>query len=252
MNGAPKSEVFNEDCLIGMKRYPDKFFDLACVDPPYGINAPNMQMGSNPRRSRNDGHGSGPAVSTANRLQRLNGGGGKLKNRILNTSKIDWDFQQPTFEYFDELSRISKNQIVWGGNYFDLGPTRCVICWDKMQPWENFSQWEMAWSSFDSPARLFRYSNTGGNNEQAKIHPTQKPVKLYKWILTNYAQPGMKILDTHMGSQSSRIAAFNMGFDYWGWELDPEYFEAGNKRFKEQTAQGQLFDDPDLYTTLEG
>lgn len=208
----PISEIYNEDNMIGMSRYPDKFFDLAIVDPPYGI--------------LNN--------------KRLNHGNGKLKNRILNKSTITWDYSTPPDEYFVELERISVNQIIWGGNYFDLPPTRCIICWDKVQPWENFSQWEMAWTSFNKPAAFFKHSIRGGNNLEVKIHPTQKPLALYKWLLNKYALPGNKILDTHMGSQSSRIAAYQMGFDYWGWEIDKEYFQAGNKRFKEQTAQLKL------------
>lgn len=234
-------ELLNIDNLEYMKEKPDKFFDLAIVDPPYGINAPNMNMGSNPTRRRDDGYGSGPSIGTANRLQRLNGGGGKLKNRILNTSKIDWDYEKPSQEYWDELFRISKNQIIWGGNYFDLGPTRCVICWDKRQPWENFSQWEMAWTSFDKPAAHFSYSNTGGANQETKIHPTQKPVALYKWLLHRYGNAGDKILDTHLGSGSSAIAAYQMGFYFVGCELNKEYFDQTQKRFKEQTAQIKMF-----------
>ena len=237
----PISEAHNEDNMIGMARYPDKFFDLAIVDPPYGINATDMNMGSNPNRSRNDGYGSGPAVSTSVKLKgRLNQGSGKLKNRLLNKSAIGWDNAIPAPEYFEELKRVSTHQIIWGGNYFPLPPTRCIVCWDKRQHWENFSQWEMAWTSFDKPAALFSYSNTGGANAETKIHPTQKPVALYKWLLHRFAQPSNKILDTHMGSQSSRIAAYQMCFDYWGWEIDKEYFEDGNKRFKEQTAQLKL------------
>lgn len=212
----PKSDVYNIDCVEGMKQYPDNFFDLAIVDPPYGINATDMNMGSHPTRSRKDGFGSGPAVSTAVKMKgRLNTGSGKLKNRILNRSSFGWDNSIPTPEYFSELARVSKNRIIWGGNYFPLPPTRGIVCWNKMQPWENFSQWEMAWTSFDKPAALFSYSNTGGANSEEKIHPTQKPVELYRWLLHRFAQPGMSILDTHMGSQSSRIAAYNMGFDYW-------------------------------------
>lgn len=165
--------------MIVMARYPDKYFDLAIVDPPYGINAPNMQMGSHPNRSKNDGFGSGPGISTAVKLKgRLNSGGGKLKDRKLNTSSIAWDNQIPSDKYFKELKRVSKNQVIWGGNYFPLPPTRCILAWDKMQPWENFSQFELAWTSYDKPAGLFRQSNTGGNNLETKIHPTQKPVRL--------------------------------------------------------------------------
>lgn len=119
-----KSLVYNTDCVQGMKLVPDKFFDLAVVDPPYGINAPNMNMGSHPTRSRNDGHGSGLGISTTQ----------KLKNRTLNKSKFDWDNETPDAEYWQELFRVSKNQVIWGGNYFPLPPTRCMLCWDKMQP----------------------------------------------------------------------------------------------------------------------
>jgi len=227
--------------MEAMRQFPDNFFQLAVVDPPYGINATDMKMGSNPARSRNDGHGSGPAISTAERLKgRLNQGSGKLKNRILNRSDIGWDNAIPNEDYFNELFRISENQIIWGGNYFPLPPTRCVICWDKRQPWENFSQWEMAWTSFDKPASLFSYSNTGGANKESKIHPTQKPVPLYKWLFHKYAVSGDKILDTHLGSGSSRIAAYKMGFDFWGYELNESYYKDQEKRFSENTLQISL------------
>lgn len=242
----PISEVTNEDCMVMMARYPDKYFDLAIVDPPYGINATNMQMGSHPTRSRTDGYGSGPGISTAVKLKgRLNTGSGKLKNRLLNTSSIGWDNEKPSKEYFNELFRVSKNQIIWGGNYFDLNPSRCVVCWDKMQPWENFSQWEMAWTSFDKPAALFSYSNTGGANAETKIHPTQKPIALYQWLLKRFATAGNKILDTHLGSQSSRIAAYKLGFDFSGTELDKDYFDQGNERFYKAIAE-PLFDTKPL------
>ncbi len=224
----PISEVFNEDNLIGMKRFPDKFFELAICDPPYGI--------GQPKQCNLKGYNGRADLETRLRKNRLNNGAGKLKDRVLNKSNTEWDNTIPPDEYFTQLFRVSKNQIIWGGNYFDLPPTRGIICWDKMQPWENFSQIEYAWTSFDKPAALFRFDNrTGG-----KIHPTEKPIHLYKWTLTRYAKPGDKILDTHMGSQSSRIAAYNMGFDYWGWEIDTDYFNDGNKRFKQQTAQLQL------------
>lgn len=240
----PISEVFNMDCMEYMRTVPDKFFDLTVVDPPYGINATDMQMGSHPTRSRNDGYGSGPSVSTAVKTKgRLNTGSGKLKNRLLNNSVIGWDNEKPSLEYFTDLFRTSKNQIIWGGNYFPLPPSRCVICWDKCQPWENFSQWEMAWTSFDQPAALFTYSNTGGSNKEMKIHPTQKPIALYNWLLRRFAKPGNKILDTHLGSQSSRIAAYKLGFDFWGCELDEQYFNEGNARFEKAIAE-PLFDKP--------
>lgn len=222
------SEAYNMDCMEAMKQFPDKYFELAIVDPPYGIDAGNMQMGSAPTRKGNNQY---PGESTAV----------KLKKGRLNTSKIDWDCEKPSAEYFAELKRVSINQIIFGGNYFDLGPTRCVICWNKMQPWENFSQWEMGWTSFDKPAALFSYSNTGGANLETKIHPTQKPIALYKWLLKHYANEGDKILDTHIGSGSSRIACYDMGFDFYGTELDADYFKAMEERFFNHTAQGRLF-----------
>lgn len=205
----PISEVYNMDCMEYMKNIPDKFFDLAVVDPPYGINAANM---ANTKSARN----------------RLQQGAEKLKNRVLQTLKKDWDFYPPEDNYFKELFRVSKEAIIWGGNYFNLPPTRCVICWDKMQPWPNFSQVEIAWTSFDSPAKIFKYDNRTAD----KIHPTQKPIALYAWILKNYAKSGNKILDTHLGSGSNRIAAYKLGFDFYATEIDKDYFEAQEERFR--------------------
>jgi site-specific DNA-methyltransferase (adenine-specific) len=145
----------------------------------------------------------------------------------------------PKPEYFEELRRVSKNQIIWGGNYFeDLGATRGFVIWDKQQPeGVSFASCEFAWTSFDRSAKTFYLRPQG----EDRIHPTQKPIKLYNWLLHNYAKEGDRILDTHMGSQSSRVSAFNKRFDYWGTEIDKEYFEKGNQRFKEQTAQIRLF-----------
>lgn len=231
---------YNMDCMEGMKQFPDKYFELAIVDPPYGINAPKMAMGTNKSR-KGDGY---PGVSTAERLRkgRLNQGAGKLKNRTLNTMNCDWDFKPPTEEYFKELFRVSKNQIIWGGNYFNLPPTRGIIAWDKLQPWENFSQFELAWTSFDRPAALYRLSNTGGANEERKIHPTQKPVALYEWLLIKYAKPGDKILDTHVGSASSLVACHNLGFKYVGFEIDHDYYKAAMTRLMTHISQMTIFD----------
>ena len=221
------SEAHNVDCREYMKAIPDGFFNLAVVDPPYGI-----------------GSGSGASLNvfehtckrlrryTGNRKNRLSAGAGKLKDRVLQTMNSEWDNLLPTPEYFEELFRISKNQIIWGGNYFDLPPTRCVICWDKQQPWENFSQWEMAWTSFDSPAPIFRWRNAGDGEK--KIHPTQKPVDLYAWLLKKYTKPGDKIFDSHLGSGSSRIAAYKLGFDFYACELDKDYFDAQEDRFRRE------------------
>lgn len=209
----PISEVYNIDCIEGMAKYPDKYFELSIIDPPYGVEEITGKEFSHGR--------------------------GKLKNRAFNVGneKINkWD-KSPNDEYFKELFRVSKNQIIWGGNYFELPKYRCPIIWDKCQPWENFSQVELAWSSFNKPASIFKFDNrTGG-----KIHPTQKPVALYKWLLTNYAKQGDKILDTHLGSGSSRIAAYDYGFDFIGFELDKDYFQAQEKRFKNHIAQQKLF-----------
>lgn len=243
------SIVENRDCMEAMREFPDGFFDLAIVDPPYGINAPNMAMGSHPTRSKNDGFGSGPGVSTAVKLKkgRLNSGGGKLKNRLLNNSDCSWDVEPPTAEYFEELFRVSKHQIIWGGNYFDLPPTRGIVFWDKLQPWENFSQFELAWTSFDVPAAKVSISSKGGSNNEKKIHPTQKPVKLYKWCLNKFAKLGFKILDTHLGSGSNRIAAYDMGFEFYGYEIDSRYYHDQEFRFHRHIKQGQLFSPEQQY-----
>lgn len=217
----PISEVFLEDCMIGMSRYPDKFFTLAVVDPPYGI-----------------------GFGKFNRTNKNNTGARFKANKY---KQGDWDKATPNTEYFTELKRVSEHQIIWGGNYyFDvLGNSKGLICWFKHQPVDNFSDCEYAWNSIDKPAKVFNfpyYGNIQGNTKaDNKIHPTQKPVELYKWLLNQYSPPSAKILDTHMGSQSSRIAAYDMGFDYYGWEIDKEYFEAGNKRFELFKQQQKLF-----------
>jgi site-specific DNA-methyltransferase (adenine-specific) len=205
-----KSETFNIDCMVGMAQYPDKYFDLAVVDPPYGM----------------------PKDSTHGR--------GKLKNRVLNNGGVErWD-TKPTDEYFTELFRISKNQIIWGGNYFGLPATRGFVIWDKEQPFENFSAAEYAWMSFQTTSKIFRLAATR-TGDIDKFHPTQKPVKLYSWIFHNYAKPTDKILDTHLGSGSSRIAAHKAGLDFTGYELDRDYFEAQEKRYKQFISQLTLF-----------
>lgn len=209
------------DCIEFMKSLPNNYFSLSICDPPYGINAPKMAATPCQRKNGN---------------KRLNGGAGKLKNRTLNASNCEWDSEIPHDEFWDELFRISKNQIIWGGNYFPLPPTRCIICWDKVQPWENFSQVEIAWTSFDSPAQLYRYDNRTGK----KIHPTQKPIQLYRWLLQKYANQNDKILDTHGGSMSSAIACDMEGFSLDICEIDAEYFDAGLKRFDEYKKQLKL------------
>jgi site-specific DNA-methyltransferase (adenine-specific) len=158
----------------------------------------------------------------------------------------NWDNAPPPTEYFQELFRISVNQVIWGGNYFPLPPTRGIIVWDKLQPWENFSQVELAWTSFDMPAKLIRLSSRGGANEEEKIHPTQKPVQLYTWTLSKLAKPGFRIIDTHVGSASSLIACHQLGYEYWGYEIDGEIFMRANKRLEREKAQVSMFEQMDI------
>jgi len=207
-----RSIVYNQDCLEAMRQMPDKAFDLAICDPPYGIN-----------------------INTSGRLVKERGWAYK-----------DWDSAPPSAQYFAELRRVSANQIIWGGNYFELGPTRCYLIWDKEQPeGVSFASAELAWTSFNQSTKTWYHRAIGG---EKRIHPTQKPVALYRWLLTNYAKPGDTILDTHLGSGSSRIAAYDLGFDFTGYELDKDYFEAQEQRFANHIAQARLFDAPVLET----
>lgn len=153
-----------------------------------------------------------------------------------------WDYAPPP-EYFKELARVSKNQIIWGGNYFALPPTRCFLIWEKLTISENFTMAmaEYAWTSFNDNAKIFKCAPQG-DGKMARIHPTQKPVELYKWIFDRYAKKGDKILDTHLGSGSSRIAAFYAGLDFVGCEISKVYYDMAEKRFRERTAQMGLFE----------
>lgn len=223
-------DLRHADCMDVMREYPDGHFDLAIVDPPYGISAPKIGMGAGYSDGKYYAHG---------RKNRLSAGAGKLKDRKLQTMSTEWDATPPPPEYFVELRRVSKNQVVWGGNYFPLPPTRCIVCWDKEQPWENFSQWEFAWTSFDKPAALFKWQN--GSNEPGKIHPTQKPVAVYNWLLRRYAQAGQRILDTHLGSGSIAIACYYFGAHLTATEKDAAHFEAMQARVAAETAQAPLF-----------
>ena len=211
----PISEVFNIDCMEGMKHYPDKYFDLAIVDPPYGLGIDGQKecVCKNPKHNRKQ------------------------------HEQKDWDKNTPPHEYFTELFRVSKNQIIWGANYFVENLTKGTkgwIVWYKGQQGLTMSDCELAYSSFDCPTRVVTI-NRAELAKQKTIHPTEKPIKLYKWILLNYAKSGDKILDTHLGSGSSRIAAHKLGFDFIGFELDKHYFDAQEKRFKIETSQQQLF-----------
>lgn len=201
-------KIINADCMDIMKDYEDNYFDLAIVDPPYGIGI----SGQKKTILKNPKH-----------------------NRKFHKNK-NWDNEIPNKNYFNDLFRVSKNQIIWGGNYFGdfLGKTRGIICWDKKQPWENFSGFELAWTSFDCVARIFRYSTTAVRN---KVHPTQKPIDLYKWILDKYANQGDKILDTHLGSGASALAADEFKFKFSGYEINEDYFNNAVKRLEEQQKQ---------------
>ena len=224
-----KINFYNCDCMEFMKTIPDQYYDLAIVDPPYGI--------GQPKQSNLKGYNGRDSLENRLQKNRLNSGSGKLKDRKLNKSNCEWDNAIPTDDYFKELFRISRNQIIWGGNYFPLPPSRCILCWDKCQPWENFSQIELAWTSFDYPAQIYKFDNrTGG-----KIHPTQKPVQLYKWLLQKYAKEGDKILDTHLGSGSIACAIHEWGGELDACELDKDYFDNAVKRVKEYTKQQLLF-----------
>ena len=212
-----ESITYNIDCLEYMKTLPDKAFELAICDPPYGIGVDGQKERcdyANPKHSRK-GHA--------------------LKG---------WDAQIPKEQYFRELERVSKNQIIWGGNYFvkhlDSGHKGWIV-WDKGQRGLTMSDCELAYSSFDMPTRVWE-QNRVILLQEGTIHPTQKPVALYEWLLTHYAKPGDKILDTHLGSGSSRIAAYNLGFDFVGCEIDKDYFDAHEERFAAHAAQTSLFD----------
>lgn len=207
------NKLYHMDCMEAMKDIPDKYFELAIVDPPYGIGR------------------------FGNRVE--------LSNRLCKTAKLNkWDVK-PTQEYFDELFRISDKQIVWGANNFNLPNTEYFIIWDKEQTVENFASAEYAWTNIKMPAKVFRYSihkvMSDRKSEQGKIHPTQKPIALYEWLLKNYAKQGDKILDTHVGSASSLIACYNLGFDYMGFELDEDYFKAACKRIEARKNQMDIF-----------
>lgn len=215
-------KITNEDNMELMARYPDNYFDLAIVDPPYQIERFSKNMDSQ---------------------------GTLGKSIFLGNNKIsEWD-KLPTKEYFDELFRVSKNQIIWGANHFwqtaNLPNATNFIFWDKKMPFPNFSRGELAWTSFKGVCKCFEYNYYGNieGNKQSKgrVHPTQKPVKLYEWLLMNYAKGGDKILDTHLGSGSIAIACHNLGFDLTACELDTDYYDAAMKRINEHKSQKRLF-----------
>lgn len=215
------TEVFNIDCMEAMREMKDNQFDLAIVDPPYGIGA---EQGTN-------------------RASRI----------MFKEKKLGWDASHPSAGYFQELRRISVNQIIWGANHFiSLIPnpdSRHWVVWDKKNPDRCFADCEMAWCSNMDNARVWgsRRVQELNSADGGKIHPTQKPIALYKWLLKNYAKEGDYILDTHLGSGSSRIAAHDMGFDFTGYEIDKDYFDAANKRFENHIRQGSIFSPKEMY-----
>ena len=202
--------MLNQDCMEYMAGLPDNAFDLAIVDPPYGIGAAQMTFG---------------------------------KWRTSRMAGKTWDDSAPPPCYFEELMRVSERQIVFGGNYFNLPPSRCFVVWDKGQGFKgrDFAEAELAWCSFDANATIFRYDPLAAGDYKGKIHPTQKPVAIYKYLLTKYAKPGWKILDTHGGSGSLCIACHDIGFGLTWMELEPDYYEAAVKRYQEHARQGSLF-----------
>lgn len=239
----PESIVTNEDCMVMMARYPDKFFDLAIVDPPYGINV----GGTSGKVGGDKAFGSG-TIPPRRPLQGAVGFGtvGQNKMAAATVYNLFDDSEPPPREYFDELFRVSKNQIIWGGNYFidHLRSTSCMIVWDKDNS-GNFADCELAWTSFKTAVRMFTHRWNGMlqhdmSNKEKRFHPTQKPVRLYRWLLDQYAKPGDKILDTHLGSGPSRIAAHDRGFDFWGCELAPYFFDEQDKKFHDHRLQLKL------------
>ena len=241
------------DCMDFLKDMPDKSIDLAIVDPPYGINVDKASMGV----------GGGRSTAQEQELrQRHKGGrefmpfGGKRNpkagSEVIFSPKIYKAFDDsrtPGAAYFEELRRVANNTIIWGGNYFldYLGATECLIVWDKRRRGLDFSDCEIAWTNIKKPCRVFEWRWNGMlqedmKNKEYRIHPTQKPVELYKWILSHYAKPGDLILDTHVGSGSSLVACREMGFKYIGIEIDPDYYREAKKRVDAAEAQVNIFD----------
>lgn len=246
----PKIELLNVDCMLYMATLPDKAFDLGVPDPNYGIKESS---------GKNNSRGSYRVAKYS--------GTKNTKGACIPSTQFkakDWDEKPVTSEYFYALKRCTKNQIIWGANYYEFigqihkTPRREVlhkwlvdhpigwIVWDKDNGDTDFNDYELAWTSFDNPTKVFKYTWNGMmqgdmKNKEKRIHPTQKPKQLYKWLLHNYFKPGDRILDTHLGSGSSAIAAHQMGFDFVGCELDLDYYNAAVKRFNEQTMQQSLF-----------
>ena len=224
----PNIELLNMDCLLYMKQCEDKQFDLAIVDPPYGIGA--------------------SADSRVGGSYTVNMGGVKRKVAAKAYTPKDWDFKKPTIEYWQELKRVSKNQIVWGGNYFveNLTDSSCWVVWNKRNGENNNADCELAWTSFKTAVRMFEWKWNGMlqqnmKDKEERIHPTQKPKALYEWLLMNYAESGNKIIDTHLGSGSIALACYDLKFDLVGIEIDSEYFQKASKRLEVHKKQLTLF-----------
>jgi len=215
-------KLYHADCMDVMRQFPNGHFDLAVVDPPYGIGAAM------------NGNNGGQTASK------------KWKAPVEKFyQKKEWDSKPPPKKYFTELRRVSKNQIIWGGNYFRLHPSPCWIVWDKLTN-GSLADCELAWTSFDTAVRKVELLWNGFARCEVvdRIHPTQKPVALYRWLLAKYAKPGQRILDTHLGGGSHAIAAHYAGMDFTGIELDADYFAAACERIDRETAQGDMFTPP--------
>ena len=249
-----ESIVYNMDCLEYMKTLPDKAFDLAIVDPPYGGGG---MMANSAEDTAADSEACSTSTISAQKISTSRGGAGSQDTKSqespsrrevsrtggtwaakYGTTIRHWDYA-PSREYFEELFRVSKNQIIWGGNYFNLPPTRCFVVWRKVNiPVEGFtlSPVEYAWTNYNRNAMCYEFTSSGtpGN---PRIHPCQKPVQLYKYLLSQFAKDGYRILDTHVGSGSSRIACAEYGFDFVGCEIDKTYFDLQEKRYEEWTSQ---------------
>lgn len=215
--------LFNGDCMEWMKSVPDNYYELSIVDPPYGIMASNYERGGTQY--------------------------GRSKAKCKVYVKKDWDINAPSEDYFFHIERISKNQIIWGANHFISKmpyDSSCWIVWDKENGSNGYADCELAWTSFSSAVRKFTFKWQGMlqgdmKNKQRRIHPTEKPIKLYEWLLTNYAKQGDKIFDSHFGSLSIGIACHNLGFELDACELDKEYYNSALKRLKQHQAQQTLF-----------
>ena len=205
--------LYNQDCMDAMAGFNDNQFDLAIVDPPYGIDVTKMTLGN-----------------------------GKKK---INRGLSNWDSSIPTLKYWNELFRVSKNQIVWGANYMTtfLPPSMGWVFWDKGTGANDFSDGELAYTSFNRALRKYKvfWVGANANNGTPRIHPTEKPIQLYEWLLINYAKDGDKIIDTHLGSGSIAIACHNLGYDLEGYELDKDYYIAAKKRIQEHQSQLTMF-----------